>query len=336
MFNFIKNLFKRSQKTPFTGAIMPTDAQLAEMPKLSELVADVNPVIWKQLDMNALPKYPVYSQDGSSSCVAMSVALIASILYFIRTGVTLMFSPAYIYQQRKNKPEGGMIGTDAFSIASKGMIPEVLMPDQNMGETAINAVKVQPWFKKVAEVFAFEDVLIQLPLKDIETVASVMQTTGKPVNVWFEFLRSEWTSIPVFSQIIGTLLRHSVVAIAYGIWQGERAIVIQESWGEGATQFGTYRIITNSFYSKRNIFAAYPRRFKFDTDLFPLLSFDGTIMSAQKCMQNEGFFPLDVPFFNNWGNVSRQSAMKFQNAHGLPQTGLLDEATKNKLHQLYP
>lgn len=335
MLNFIKNLFKRQPEVPFTGAIMPTEAQLAELPKFNELVASVNTVTWKQLDINKIPKYPVYSQDGSSSCVAMSVSLIATILYYIRTGVMMMFSPAYIYQQRSNRPDSGMIGTNAFSLASKGMLPEVLMPDQNIGEVAMNAVKVQPWFQKVAEVFAFEDTLVQLPLKDIETVASVIQTTGKPVNVWFEFFRSEWTSIPVASQLIGTFLRHSVVAIDYGIWQGERAIAIQESWGEGATQYGAIRIITSSFYQKRNIFAAYPRRFKFDTSASPI-SFDGTIISAQKCMKKEGFFPLDVPFFENWGNVSRQSAIKFQTAHGLPQTGLFDDATKNKLHQLYP
>ena len=330
----ISNILETPQQD-FPGAILPTEAQLAEMPKFEEFVATANPVVWKQLDMTKLPKYPVYSQNGSSSCVAMSVALIASILYYIRTNITIMFSPAWIYQQRSNRPSQGMIGTEAFKIASKGLLPEVLMPSQDLTEGGIDSVAVYPWYKTVASSFAFEDTLVQLPTCDIETVASTIQTTGKPINTWFDFTRAEWTSIPVYLGTLTGLLRHSVVAITYGIWEGEHSIVIQESWGQGATAYGVYRIIKQSFFSKRNIFAAYPRRFLFDvTEDKP--NYNGTIISFQRCMRSLGFFPIAVEFVESFGTQSRQACIKYQTAKGIPATGVIGDLTKAQLYKDFP
>jgi peptidoglycan hydrolase-like protein with peptidoglycan-binding domain len=328
--------FLRGDTETFTGAILPTPEQLAEMPQLvGELVATTNPVVWKPLDLSKIPKYPIFSQNGSGSCVAMSIALIASILYYKRTNVLMMFSPSWIYKQRSNRPNAGMIGTDAFSIASKGLLPEVMMPSMDLTEAAINAVPTQPWFQKVAEVFAFEDIPVQLPTKDLETVASVMQTTGKPVNVWYEFLRSEWTSVPFVNGLFGTLLRHSVVAIDYGMYEGSKALAIQESWGVGATEFGAIRIVKENFHNSRNLFAAYPRRFKFEiTDDKP--QYTGTIISFQRCMKSIGFFPDDVPFVENWGPLTVVACKRFQAKYGLTQTGSIGPQTKAKLVELFP
>ncbi len=328
--------FRSSIPKDFTGAILPTPDQIAEMPKLmGELVASANPVTWKPLDINKIPRYPTYSQNGSSSCVAMSISLIASILYYKRTNIQIMFSPSWVYKQRVNKPDGGMVGTDAFSIASKGMLPEILMPSQDLTEGQINSVPIYPWYQKVAEVFALEDQPVNLPIKDIETVASVMQTTGKPVNVWYDFLRTEWTSIPFISGIFGLLLRHSVVAIDYGIYEGSKALAIQESWGVGATQFGSIRIIKEGFHNARNIFAMYPRRFRFETTE-DKPKYDGTIISFQRCMKAIALFPDDVPFVENWGPLSSSACKKFQEKYGIQQTGLIGPQTNAKLMELFP
>ncbi len=336
---FILSFFsKKEDPKDFPGAILPTEEQLGEMPKLGELVSAINPVIWKPLDISKLPKYPVYSQNGSGSCVAMSICLIASILYKIRTGNTLMFSAAWIYQQRINRPSSGMIGTDAFKIASQGLLPEDLMPSQDLGESVINAVPTQPWFKALAGILALEDTLIQLPIKDIETVASVMQTTKKPVNVWYDFFRTEWTSVPfiIAYTIYDTFIRHSVVAIDYGMYDGEKAIAIQESWGVGATMFGTVRIIKESFHRQRNLFAAYPRKFKFDVTAGDKPSYTGSIVSFQKCMLSIGLFPVGIPFAENWGVITTQTCKKFQEKYGITQTGTLGPITTAKLYETFP
>lgn len=317
----------------FPGAILPSEEELADMPQLSELVATVAPVKWKELIVNNIPKYSVYSQNGSGSCVAMSIALIATILYKIRTGIDIMFSASWVYRQRINQ-DSGMIGTDAFRIASNGLLPEVLMPSQDLTEGQINNVPVQSWFKKVAEVFALDDKFVQLPIKNIETVASVMQVTGKPVMVWFESTYSEWKTIPEISPNFINPFRHSVTAIDYGIYQGEKAIVIQESWGFKSTQLGAIRIIKESYFNKRNIFSAYPRRFKFDiTNDRPV--YDGTIISFQRCMKSIGLFPVGVDFIERFGPTTKRACEQFQVLHNLTVSGIIDSETESKLKTLF-
>ena len=327
MYEFLKKLFKRKQEH-FPGLLLD-EASLRGLPKLDEIVADVAPVIWKPLDLAKIPKYPVYSQNGSGSCVAMSMALIGSILYYIRRGVMIKFSPKWIYKQRSNASIG-MIGTESFKIAAKGLLLEELMPSQDLTEEQMNASKMQPEYYEVAKAFAIEDTFVELPLGDIETVASVMQVTGKPVMVWFEFLYEEWLSIPIIRVILGNFLRHSVVAIDYGVYESEKAIVIQESWGFNSTNFGVIRIIKASFFRSRNIFAAYPRRFKFEVSAnMPI--YDGTIISVQKCLQTLGYFPLGVSFIENLGPLTRSAIKKFQEASGLMVDGTLNEATRSLL-----
>lgn len=340
--NIIKSFFKELNilkyfyKDPvdFPGAIAP-EREYGELVRLTDVTVEVAPVVWKDLDIKKIPKYPIYSQNGSSSCVAMSLALIATILYSIRSGAAIKFSPAWIYKRRSNSTTPGMIGTDAFNIASsKGICLEELMPSMDLSELAINSVKELPEYAKIAEVFAFDDTFVQLPLKDIDTVASVMQVTGKPVNVWFQFRRNEWTSIPEIRNGLQTMLHHSVVAIDYGVYQGEKSIAIQESWGIGATQFGAIRVIKESFFNNRNTFAAYPRRFKFEATGSKEI-YDGTIVSFQKCMRSLGLFPVGVPYVENWGPLTRKSCTQFQTLQKLTVSGIIDAETKVRLQALF-
>lgn len=319
----------RSESKDNPGLILPSDYALSEIPTLDEVTASVAPVNWKLLDINNLPNYPMYNQDGSSSCVAMSWALIASILYKQRTGNAIKFSPAWLYQQRINKPGLGMIGTDIAKIASEGILPHDLMPCMDMGEVAINTIPTYPWYKDVAKVFATEDKLIQLPIGDIDTVASTMQVTGKPVNVWYSFAGNEWTSVPV---VITTTpgLRHSVVAIDYGIYKGQKCLVIQDSWGPNSTQYQGRRIITEDFHKKRNLFAGYPRRFRFDVSNTKGI-YNGSIVSFQESMRSIGLFPQGVNLVENWGPLTKKACMAYQKLNNIPQTGIIDTATKQLL-----
>ena len=329
------NIFKYFYREPeyFPGAILPSADELGGVVKFEETVASINPVTWKQLDITKIPKYPIYSQNGSGSCVAMSVALIATILYKIRTGTDVMFSPAWIYKRRTAKGAAGMVGVEAFKIASEGICLNELMPSMDLSEAEINIVKEYPEYESVAKVFALSSDPILLPIKDIDAVASVMQTTGKPVNVWFEFAYNEWQSIPIIKTQYPSI-RHSVVAIDYGMYENEKSIVIQESWGVNSTSFGSVRIIKESFYRQRNIFAAYPRRFKFEstgnTEIY-----DGSIISFQKCMQSIALFPVGVSFVAVFGPLTKKACIAFQAQQNLPQSGIIDQATDLRLRALF-
>lgn len=330
-------------KPKFTGAILDNPKTLASLHQFKEVASAPAPVDWKPLDISKLPNYKVRNQDGSSGCVSFTIGLMCSIAYFIRTGNWVDFSPAWVYSQRVNKPQEGMVGTDAFKIASKGMIPDVILPSDNLSETDLNNPKKESWYSKIAEVFAFgDDEPVILPIGDIEAVASVIQETGKAVMVWFNFGTGEWTNVPKILTSDAPYA-HSVTSIppqkpgemTYGIYNGEKAIVIQDSWGNIANTFGGKRIITESFFKNRNLFAAYTMRFKFDsTGTKP--KYDGSISSLQDCLTYEGTFPSNIKSRGTFGSITIDAVKKFQAKYNLEPVGIVGPKTTELLKKLYP
>jgi hypothetical protein len=313
-----------------------------DIASFEEIVAKANPVEWKPLETSKLPQYGVRAQNGSSGCVAFSMSLMASILYYKRRGRWLDFSPSWTYSKRVNKPGEGMIATDVFNLAANsGFLFDDILPSDNLGEYELSNPITEPWFKKLAETFKLENnVPIRIPIGDIETLASVIQTTGKPVMVWFRFGSGEWGKVPTLSAST-TPFVHSVVAIppskdgemTFGMYKGEKAIVIQDSWGDIAGTIGGKRIITESFFKARNLFGAYTMGFKFDGKDKP--KYDGSVKSLQDCLKFEGLFPSNVESTGFMGNITRNALKKFQEKYGIEQTGTVGPITRSKLEELY-
>lgn len=333
---FLNKIFPKVENT-FTGLILPPQKEINSITTFNEIVASASPVVWKTLNVDLIPSWPQYNQGYTSSCVAHTKALMDSILYFLRTGSKIKFSPVWIYDHRTNKPSAGMIGTNAFAIGRDvGSIPYDLL---NTPQSEIEANKpiVYPWFDDIGKVFRTADEPILVPIKNIDTLVSIQQATGKPIMVWFEFEWSEWAKFVPTINVSAPTLRHSVTFIppsnltemTYGMLNGEKAIIIQDSAGVNSTQNGN-RIITESFFKERNIFAAYTMRFKFDVTM-ATPHYDGTIISLQKCLMSLGYFPSNITPIESYGNITRGAVIKFQQANGLTGTGLLDEATKSLL-----
>lgn len=338
---FIKFLQKYSDEPYFTGAILPTEEEVKNLDQFTDIVASATEVVWKPLATANLPTWTQYDQFLTYSCVANSIGLMKSVMYYQRRGIEWKFSPLWIYGQRVNKPTAGMIGVDAFSIDGKvGQIPYDLLPSPASEEGTVNP-KSFPEFYDIAKIFRGDDVPIIVPVKDIDTLVSIQQVTNKPIMVWFEFEWQEWVKNQPTIEYNNPRLRHSVVFIpkkketdmSYGLWNGEKAIVVQDSTGLPSTINGK-RIITESFFKSRNIFVAYMMRFKFEVSLIPI-TWDGSIISLQKCLQSKGFFPTNVSFVENFGPTTKGALRKFQQFAGIPVTGELDAITKASLHQYY-
>lgn len=334
---FIKYLTNYKE---FTGLKLPKQEDLDKLTKFDEVVASASPVVWKQLDLNKLPSWPVYNQFYTYSCVANTRALMKSILYYKRTGQEIKFSPIWTYDHRLNKPGEGMIGTDSFRIdEAVGGIPYDLLPTPQSEMVANNPI-LFPWFDDVGKIFQTADKPILVPIKNIDTLVSIQQATDKPIMVWFDFQWNDWAQfVPEVSDFAP--LRHSCTFVppknngemTWGMYQGEKAIVIQDSTGIESTQKGL-RIITESFFKKRNIFVAYDLRFKFDAQVIKP-HYDGTIISAQKCLQFEGYFPSNATYAETIGPLTKKALGQFQTMHSLPVTNSLDQLTKNLLGTLY-
>lgn len=335
----------------YEGALIDerSEAEKAKDYKFEELVANVNPVTWVEKNQSQWRKFPIFDQDGSGSCVAQTVAKMLGVMYQQINGDYVHFSATHVYQRRNNKPQGGMAGTNALDIARQGVTLEALVPSQKMSDAQMDAVKIPEYKNDVGESFCVKNYVI-LPTQDIETVASVIQTTGKPVMVWYWFKHDEWTHQPTIKYPSLTTQqgsRHSVTAVDFCLVNGKKCLIIDDSWGTSYGQKGQ-RVITEDWHNKRNFFAAYLTNFKFDeevdTNLKPkytftrLLKLDmrgDDVVALQKCLQYEGYYPTNTACTGYFGAVTKAAVVKFQNAYGLIADGVVGTSTMVKLNKRF-
>lgn len=348
-------IFNFLQKKKGTGALPDTRTSEEKAKDLlfEEAVATAEPVEWKEKGIEEWRKFPVRNQSTSGSCVAQTMAKMLGILWFIKYGEFVEFSASYIYNKRVNKnwPNSeGMISTDAFDIAIKeGITLESIMPSQNLNEEQINAVKEKEHGNQIAEeIFSLHNYL-KIDNGDIETVASVIQRTQKPIMLWFIFNYDEWGNIPVIKGSTPKL-RHSVTAVDFCLYKGQKAIIIEDSWGGVGIDGKGHRVITEDFFKKRNILAIYPIDFKVakkETEK-PVYTFNenleyGTETEEIKILQDilkyEGLFPVNIDSTGYYGRITAKSVLAFQNKHKVPHDNLNGELvgvkTRAKLNELY-
>jgi hypothetical protein len=310
---------------PFTGALEDprTPEEKAKDFRFDEIVATAAPVRWEQKEPSQWKQYPIRSQGQAGSCVAHSGALLAGIVQQHRDGQYIDFSASDIYQKRKNRPDAGMWGVDAFSIMQKdGLTLEALMPSMNMTEAEIHLVPRKSYYGKVGEIFQLGE-YVQYTPGDMHSVASTIQKTGKGVMVWFRFHYNEWTATPSIRQATPPL-HHSVVAIDTAVYQGKRGIIVQDSWGL-STGIQGRRFISEDFYRQRNTFAAYTLAFRNDPNELPTpprrtftrdlqygMVNDPDVKRMQDILKFEEVFPTNIESTGNYFEVTRRAVLAYQ------------------------
>lgn len=264
------------EETPFLGANIDTRPEEAKVKDIGfvELVSMANPVDWKEKKESEWRTFPDQNQDGSGSCVAQTIKKLAGIQLFLKEGKYVEFSATPVYQARSNRPAGGMIGVEAFDIWKRdGITLEALVPSYKMNDAQMDAYPVEQYEKDIAKVFAISN-HIGAPLKDIDTVASIIQTTKKGVMLWYYFTSAEWSPlIPVVKNQnlnLQEASRHSVTAVDYFLYKIDgklvKCLLIEDSAHFGGR---TRRIVTEDFHKARNWFARYPMTFKFQDQSQP-------------------------------------------------------------------
>lgn len=335
--------------------------------RFEEIVAAINPVNWIEKSRDQWRKFPIFNQDGSGSCVAQTEAKEMGIMRWLRDKIYVHFSATDIYQRRSNKPAGGMAAVDARNIARKGATLEALVPSQGMNDGQMDSAAIEEYKRKVGEVFAVPN-FVALPIKDIDTVASLIQTTGKGVMVWFYFEYREWTDTP---QVMNPKLdlyaastnRHSVTAVDFTLVNGKKALIIEDSWGPTFGLNGQ-RVITEDFYKARNWYAGYLVNFQFEDQTQPLpqpqptpipkpkyrftksLVFGTTnadVKALQDILRYEGLFPQNTASTGYYGAITAKGVYQFQVRHKVAPMAELNalqgrragEKTIQKLNALY-
>ena len=228
-------------------------------------VGAADSVNWVEKPRSTWRTFPAQNQYFSDACVAETARKMLRVAYADKYKRDLDFSSTYIYQQRINKPEGGMGGVDVFRIMKNGTTLDALVTSDLQHDYLIDAYPTDALDRKVAQIFKIGN-FVQFPIQDIETVASTIQKTGKAVMVWFYFTSAEWSPfVPTIKNAdlalhSKTSLKHSVAAVDFTIYKGEKALIIEDSAHFGGL---VQRVVTQDFFNKRNFFSAYALDFSF-------------------------------------------------------------------------
>ena len=304
-----------------------TEKQKEKDYNIKEVVASVAVVDWKEKSESEWRTFPDQNQGPSGSCVMQTIRKLAGVLLWLKEKVYVTFSGAY-YQLRSNKPAGGMIGVEAFEIWRKNGLPlEQLVPSEKMSDAEMDSIKVEQYEKEIAKVFKISN-HIGIDNGDFETVASVIQKTGKAVMCWFYFTSDEWArEIPIVSGNIPFIsaLKHSVAVVDYGLINGKKYLKIEDSAHFAGL---TEHYISEEVFKARNWFNRYPMTFQFQETPNPLISKDLEkdlefgmrdldVIILQDFLKQLGFFPINVESTGYYGAVTVKAVRDFQLKEGI-------------------
>lgn len=345
------------------------EKHLASGYRLEEFVDVTAPVTWAVKPRENWRKFQIYNQNGSGSCVAMTMRKLIAILYWLKTNTWIDPSASHIYQRRVNKPDGGMGGDDVFKIAQQGVALNYKALSDNMTNAQMDAVVVSQEAVEEGKQYAIKNWLL-LPVGDIDTLASTIETTKKGVMMWTFWNYDEWLDVPVVKRQLNlyaeSTSRHSTAAVDFTLcdqsnmpnnpetW-GKKCIIMDESWDKTATALDGQRVITEDFFKQRNFYLAYPINFKFEQGVDPnkpkhtfptnrimkyrpgvLVTYgDADVIAMQDILKYEGFFPLNLKSTGYFGTYTKTALAKWQKKHGLKDDGIAGKNTLGKMNSIY-
>lgn len=328
MFEFIKRLFHRQPE--FFPGVLGEGSPTGNVHEFSEVVGESTAPVFKEKKRSEWRTFFRQFQNSSSACVAYTLAKIATILYYLKTGRIVKFSPAFWYKRRPNSPQLGMVFSDIEKLGTDGAVIHELLPCEGMTEDQINAVVIEQYHRDTADAFALPGHWVNLPL-DFDIVAATIQKTGKGMMLWFRIHYGEWFGVekPLVSKRLW-FSNHSTTAVDAFKFGGVDFILLEDSAEDKVWQ----KLITREFFKARCYLARYPVNFKFVPGSERPV-YDGSITSLQECLKYEGIFPSNVKVINIFGPLTKQSVVQFQTKYALPQDGALNPLTVKKLKELY-
>jgi hypothetical protein len=252
-------------------------------------------------------------------------------MYHLKTGIWVDFSAKWPYMQRSNFPEEGMSAQDQLS---KGMVPDDLLPSDNLTEAEINKNPNYPWLEELGQTFQMGTPIL-LPIGDIDALASTIEATGKPIQIFVRFGSGEWGQVPKTTASYLPYVHSLTVLPEYGMYKGEKAVLVQDSWGKDLGTINGKRILTESFYRRRNLFAQYWINFRFEKPK-KKPSYDGSVKSLQECLKFEGIFPSNIDATGFFGSITKNAVIEFQKKYEIePALGYVGPKTIQKLKELF-
>lgn len=279
---------------------------------------------WIEYNEKNLKSYIIQNQDGSSSCVAQAVAKILA-MHEVKEGKGYtQLCPKFIYTRRSNYPDGGMWLPNALDIAcNHGACTEKTIPCDNKGESFMNN-KDEPK-EAIEEANNYKGKYYFEITGGIDKIAEVMEQ-GYGVLLGFRFDYDEWDDVPHINPKSKKSCGHGVAAVDYCLYKGEKALIIEDSWGPN-TGKGGRRIITDSFLKERCFYAGY-------VTSLPNFIFSKTLRTGSRGLEVKKLQEkLNIKVDGVFGPQTRQAVVKFQLIKYLVGDGIVGPKTRAELNK---
>lgn len=338
----------RPKKQIFTPGVIEDPRPQTDKDKdyKHEELATVTPFEWKEIPKTDWRQYPIFNQDGSGSCVAQAIAKAIGIERLLKSGKFVFYSPRWIYTLRSSTGIGMWL-VDALGIPCKVGAPvEQILPSQNLSEVKMNDTSDVNDFVKAEALISKTDKFITAN-PDIETIASLIEPTGNPVIIITNFAMDEWNQeVPTINPNANPTLWHGICAVQATLYNGKKAIIIDDSWGTGYG-IGGKRIITEDWFKENRITGAgYFTQFAqqggavkpihiFTRQLAFGLKADTEVMALQQCLNFLGYFPYVQTFTGNFAGLTQAAVKTFQTNYGIQGTGVVGPITMAKLNSIF-
>ena len=290
----------------------------------SELAKGDVPLNWIEYNEKNLKTYEIQNQDGSLSCVGQATAKILA-MHEVKEGKGYTrLCPKFIYDFRQNYPAGGMFMQDALSIACKyGSCPEKDLPCDSKGETFMNDKSLITEELKT-KAYPFRAKYYFEITGGIDDIAEVMEQ-GYGVLLWFRFDYDEWLDVPVLHADSKLQCSHGVAGVDYCLYNGEKALVIEDSWGPGYGKGGR-RIITETFLKARKLYAGYITSLQ-NFVFTQTLRYGSRGLEVKKLQEVLGLTQDGI-----FGLKTKMAVIKYQKEHQLSADGIVGPITRQSLN----
>jgi len=295
--------------------------------KTSDLAMGDIKLDWKEYNKEDFKPLEIQNQDGSSSCVAQAVSKILA-MHEIKEGRDYTrLCPKFIYTRRENYPDGGMWLPNALNIAVKyGSCPESFMPCDNKGESFMNNKTELSICVEKAK--AFKGKTYFKIVGGIDEIAKVIEQ-GYGVLLGARFDYDEWTDVPTIHADSKRAVGHGIAGTRYCLYKGEKAIMIEDSWGPGYG-LGGVRILTESFINARVFYAGYVTSLADVPYVFTKTLKIGSKGLDVKMLQTK----LGITADGIFGKKTKIAVIDFQMKHKLLPDGIVGKLTNAELNKL--
>lgn len=296
--------------------------------KTSDLAMGDIQLNWKEYNEEDFEPLEIQNQDGSLSCVSQGTSKILA-MHEIKEGKSYTrLCPKFIYTRRANYPDGGMWLPNALDIAVKyGSCPEAFMPCDNKGETFMNDKTELSICVEKAKAFkgkAYFEIT-----GGIDEMAKIIEQ-GYGILMGARFDYDEWTDVPFLKAGSKLACGHGFAGTRYCLYKGEKAIMIEDSWGV-KYGLGGVRILTESFINTRVFYVGYITSLEDVKFIFTKTLKKGMAKCLDvKMLQTKLGITVDGIF----GQKTKDAVKQFQTLHGLTSDGIVGKNTNAELNKV--